>query len=156
MNISLPYSPFHSIEWLESFFKENYYKLPYNRFMWWRSYTPRTKPLSFRESLRDRILNGDFDFASFKFEAELVEHKMNEKFTELSKDIGRYVEETSLDRSRRIRLLEDFEKDEASKLNQLLNEFLSNFNITRDQYEEEVVNWNDSLIEFYYYIKEKY
>ena len=34
---------------------------PYDRFMWWRSYTPKNKPLTNRHPLRDRIANGDFE-----------------------------------------------------------------------------------------------
>ena len=57
----LPYNPVHSVEWLEKYLKTNYYKKKYDRFMWWRSYTLRNNPLSNRHSLRDRILNGDFE-----------------------------------------------------------------------------------------------
>jgi len=156
MNINLPYSPFHSIEWLEKFFSENYYKKPYDRFMWWRSYTSKNKPLSNRATLRDRILNGDFDTSPFKFEAEIVEHRINNKWLELRNDSGRYVEETSMDRSRRKRLLEDFNKDEINKLEELKKSFLLTFKITDELYEKEILNTELELIDFYFFIEEKY
>lgn len=156
MNINLPYQPLHSTEWLESFFSQNFYKKPYDRFMWWRSYTTKTKPLSHRSTLKERILNGDFDASPFKFESEIVEHRLNEKYKALYKDTGRYVEETSLDRSRRKRLLQDYEKDEAKKLEELQKAFLLNFKITKEQYEEEIVNADLDLIDFYFYVEEKY
>ena len=121
MNINLPYSPTTSLEELEDHLTTNYFKKPYDRFMWWRSYTLKNKPLTSRHPFKDRILNGDFDIGSFKYEAQVVEHRMNDKWRELYRDTGRYVEETSLDRARRKRLLEDFEKDEANKLQELEN-----------------------------------
>lgn len=153
---TLPYTPTHSLEWLESFFKKNYYKMPYNRFMWWRSYTTKTKPLTTRHPLRERILNGDFDYSSYSYEAEVVEHKINDKYKLLRNDPGKYVEETSLDRSRRKRLLEDFNKDETTKLEELKNAFLTTFKLDRDQYEYELMNTELELIDFYFFIEEKY
>lgn len=153
---ALPFNPSHSQEWLEKFFTKNYYKKPYDRFMWWRSYVPKNKPLSPKASLRDRILNGDFDVSSFKFESEIVEHKINQKYLDLIGDHGRYTEETSLDRARRKRLLEDFDKDEANKLAELQKQFVLYFKITEEQYQEEITNSELELIDFYFYIEEKY
>jgi len=156
MEIEKPYNPTHSVKWLEDYFKENYYKRPYNRFHWWRSYVDKNKPMSTRSPLRDRILNGDFGLASYKFEAEVVEHRMNERFVELYTDMGRYVEETSLDRARRKRLLEDYEADEKRKLNDLAKSFSDLIGLTKEKIFDELVDYNDTLIEFYYFITEKY
>ena len=156
MGIDKPYKPVHSVKWLEDYFKDNYYKRPYNRFHWWRSYVDKNKPMSNRSPLRDRILNGDFGLASYKFEAEVVEHRMNERFAELYTDMGRYVEETSLDRARRKRLLEDYETDEKRKLNDLAKSFSDLIGLTKEKIFDELVEYNDTLIEFYYFITEKY
>jgi len=156
MNISLPHNPVHSLEWLDKYFKKNYYKRPYNRFHWWRSYVDKNKPLSNRSPLRDRILNGDFDFGPYKFEAEVVEHRINEKYVKYFNDQGRYVEETSLDRARRKRLLEDFEADESKKLDDLAKGFSDLIGITKEKVLDELEQFDDTLIEFYYHITEKY
>jgi len=155
MIINLPHKPVHSVEWLEDFFAKNYYKKPYDRFSWWRKYTSINKPLSKRSPLRDRILNGDFDIGSYSFEAELVEHTINDKFIKNYNDQGKFVEETSLDRARRKRLLEDFKKDESRKLEELVKSFRDLLPITEEEIWEELANYNDTLIEFYYYITEK-
>ena len=47
-------------------------------------------------------------------------------------DAGKFVEKASILKSRRTRLLEDFEKDEADKLKRLEKEFVSNFKITKE------------------------
>lgn len=151
---TVPYSQ----EWLEDFFSKNYYKKPYDRFMWWRSYTAKTKPLHKLHPLRDKILNGDFDYAPFKLEAMLVEHRLNQQWIEGGhKDPGKFFSETSVDKARRKRLLEDFDKEETRRLADLKREFLFTFKITSDQYEDEMTNSDtENLIEFYYYIEEKY
>ena len=156
MKIDTPYKPPHSVSWLESYFKKNYYKRPYNRFHWWRSYVDKNKPLSNRSPLRDRILNGDFDFGPYKFEAEVVEHRMNEKYVELHEDMGRYVEVTSLDRARRKRLLEDYEADEKRKLEDLAKSISELIGLAKEAILDELIEFNDTLIEFYYHITEKY
>jgi len=154
--MNLPYSPIHSKEWLEKYLKKNYYKKKYDRFMWWRSFTLRNNPLSNRHPLRDRIINGDFDLGSFVFEIELVEHRINEKFKEIGHDYVQYVEAISLDRARIKRLKEDRDKDEAKKLVELKNAFLSEFKMTKEQYEKEVVKAHKDLLTFYYKMESKY
>ena len=154
--MNLPYSPIHSKEWLEKYLKKNYYTKKYDRFMWWRSFTLRNNPLSNRHPLRDRIINGDFDLGSFVFEIELVEHRINEKFKEIGHDYVQYVEAISLDRARIKRLKEDRDKDEAKKLVELKNAFLSEFKITKEQYEKEVVKTHKDLLTFYFKMESKY
>ena len=156
MNINLPYRPLHSEQWLEKYFKDNYYKKPYDRFKWWRNYVSKTKPLFDRTPLRDRILNGDFDFGPYKFEAEVVEHRLNKKAIELHNDQGRYIEETSLDRARRKRLLEDFESDEKRKLEQLTRNFRDLIGKPEEEILNELQDYSGTLIEFYFYITDKY
>ena len=157
MNISLPYSPSHSIEWLQEFFNKDYYKKPYDRFMWWRSYTPKRRPLHARQPLIDRIINGDFDMAPYRFEAEIVEHRLNEKWVEYQGDGGRYVEDCRMDIARRKRLMEDFEKEEGKRLEELRTLFTRELKMTKQDYDVEVEQaQSESLVDFYYEMKEKY
>ena len=46
-----------------------YQPLNYNRFMWWRSHTDGIKSLSKRATLKDRIVNGDFNESSYFMQA---------------------------------------------------------------------------------------
>ena len=153
----LPYTPHHSLEWLEKFFEKSYYKKPYDRFMWWRSYTPKFRPLTTRHPFRDRILNGDFDLAPYRFEAEIVEHRMNQKYIECKGDHTVFNESSSVDRARRKRLLEDYDKEEIKRLEEIKKGFIHDIRITKEEYDEEVVNTKtNSLIDFYYEMEEKY
>lgn len=153
----LPYSPVHSVEWLEKYLKTNYYKKKYDRFMWWRSYTLRNNPLSNKHPLRDRIFNGDFDLGSFSYEIELVEHRLNEKHKQFLNDDVQLREAVQLDKARRKRLQEDRDKDEVSKLEELKKCFLFEFHITSKQYDREILKYTGpDLINFYYRMEDKY
>ena len=153
---TLPYSPENTIEWLEEYLTTNYYKKPYDRFMWWRNYTPKYRPLHSRKPLRDRIANGDFDTSSFKYEAQVSEHKLNKMYIESKGDMGVYSHNSALEANRRKRLLEDFTKDENKKLEDLYLAFRDKFGLSRELFEEEIVNSDGELIEFYDYIESKY
>lgn len=130
--------------------------LKYNRFRWWRMYDNPNKPLDTRQPLRDRILNGDFEYSHYKYQAEWCEHEMNDAWEECFPDVGKFNEKTSLIRSRRKRLLEDFEKDEHSKLEELISSFTKHYRLNKEQVEEEMLNFLGDLTGFYYHIEDKY
>ena len=161
MNIELPFKPKWSKQWIETKLKRDYFKKPYDRFMWWRSYTPKCKPLGYKASFRDKIVNGDYEFGPYLMEVELVLHTMNEKFKELvgsdgEVDHGKYHAETSIDRARKKRLMEDHDKDEVRKLTELRNNFVKEFKMTYDDYDKEVTIGSDDLVSFYYKMEDKY
>jgi hypothetical protein len=161
MEVPLPFKPKWSKQWIETKLKRRFFKKPYDRFMWWRSYTPKNKPLGLKASLIDRIINGDFESGPFLLEVELVYHTMNEKFKSLvgrdgEVDWGKYTAETSIDRARKKRLLEDHEKDEFKKLDDLRKLFKKEFKMTEDEYEKEITKGSDTLVDFYYKLDDKY
>jgi hypothetical protein len=108
-------------------------KLKYNQFRWWRMYDDPKPKLHPRTPLRDRIMNGDFDYPHYKYQAMWVEHDINDMRELYKNDSGRYVEESSLLRTRRKRLMEDFEKEENEKLESLVTEFTRNFKCSVEQ-----------------------
>ena len=150
-----PYSPVTSRKELDKKFSK-LRKLTYNAFRWWRMYDNPNKPLCNRSPFRDRILNGDFDYSHYKYQADWCEHEMNDIAEECRDDIGKFVEKTSLLRSRRKRLLEDFEKDENSKLEMLIKTFTVHFRCNKEQVYEEIEKCSGSLMDLYYIIEDKY
>jgi len=161
MEISLPFEPKWSKQWIETKLKRRFFKKPYDRFMWWRSYTLKNKPLGIKASLIDRIINGDFEAGPFLLEVELVHHTINEKFKALigndgEVDYGKYSVETSIDRARKKRLLEDHDKDEFRKLDDLRKLFKKEFKITEEEYKKEITKGSDTLVDFYYKLEKKY
>ncbi len=161
MEVALPFEPKWSKQWIETKLKKRFFKKPYDRFMWWRSYTPKNKPLSIKASLIDRIINGDFEPGPFLLEVELVYHTMNEKFKSVigqngEADWGKFHAETSIDRARKKRLLEDHDKDEFKKLDDLRKLFKKEFRLTDEEYEKELTRGSDTLVDFYYKLDDKY
>ena len=131
-------------------------KINYNPYRWWRMYESRTKPLNKRASLRDRILNGDFDFPHYWYQAQWVEHDINDLYEKHKDRIDVYIEKVPILTSRRKRLLEDFEREEKEKLEILVKDFSNNFLIDEEQTKKEMENCRGSLIDLYYLIEEKY
>ena len=161
MEVALPFKTKWSKQWIETKLKKRFFKKPYDRFMWWRSYTPKNKPLGIKAPLIDRIINGDFEAGPFLLEVELVYHTMNEKYKSVigqngEPDMGKFHAETSIDRARKKRLLEDHDKDEFKKLDDLRKLFKKEFRLTDEEYEKELTRGSDTLVDFYYKLEDKY
>jgi len=72
-------------------------------------------------------------------------------------DYSKYHQETSIDRARMKRLLEDHEKEEYRKLDDIKRLFLVKFKLTSEQYDKEVLNTSaKDLADFYYRMEKKY
>ena len=153
--MTIPFNPTTSRKQLDKKFSK-LRKLNYNAFRWWRMYDNPNKPLDNKSLLRDRILNGDFDYSHYKYQSDWCEHEMNDIAIECGDDVGKFVEKTSLLRSRRKRLLEDFEKDENGKLETLIKAFTIHFRCNEEQVYEEISKCSGSLMDLYYIIEDKY
>ena len=160
--VKVPFKPKWSRKWIEKKLGERYFKKPYDRFMWWRSYTPKNKPLDKRASFRDRILNGDFEQATYLLEIDLAQHTMNDKYlntitTNGDADTGKFHSETAIDRARIKRLNEDYEKDEHNKLEDIRKGFVLHLKMTKEQYDKEVIKTTSKdLLAFYDKMSDKY
>lgn len=151
-----PFKPTHSVEWLENYFAENCFKKPYDRFMWWRGYVTKKKPLFPQAFFKDKVENGDYDYPHYRYEAELVEHKLREAYLNRI-DIVQFNESQSLNMARRKRLLEDHEKEENKRLEALYKECYRTFRITKERVQEEIMNLNgDTVKDLYLVLEEKY
>ena len=131
-------------------------KLNYNQFRWWRLYDAKNKPLTNRHTLRDRILNGDFDLSPYYAQIALCEHTLNDLEEQYFDDYVQFNDKASIWKTRRKRLLEDYEKDEAERLSSLIQAFTVHYRLTKNQVEEKLTKWRGSLIDFYYHIDDKH
>ena len=93
---------------------------------------------------------------SFVFEIELVQHRINEKYEKIGHDEVQYREQIQLDKARLKRLQEDREKDEKNKLEVLKKAFVLEFNMTKEQYDKEVIKSHRDLLSFYFKMDDKY
>ena len=158
---NLPWKPKYSRQWLETLLSRTHFKKPYDRFMWWRSYTPKNKPLPHKADFRAKLANGDYESGPYLLEVELCKHTMNDKFKGCitgngEPDWGKYNVETSIDRARMKRLLEDYDKEETRKLEDLRTLFSKEFNMTKEDYEKEVTKGSDTLVQFYDKMEKRY
>ena len=131
-----------------------YQPLNYNRFMWWRSHTDGIKPLGKRATLKDRIVNGDFNESSYYMQAQLALHNAKDKVDLNRHDHSDQLDILSVDLARYKRLMEDFNKEETARLEALYDAFTKTFNMTRSELEEELCNWPGELLSYYKYCME--
>ena len=75
-----------------------------------------------------------YDSARKLLEGRTIE---NVWWQECDEDYQKFLEKSKLLGARRKRLLEDYEKDEFNKLEEIYSQFQKNFDITRKQIEEE-------------------
>tara|TARA_S200002703_G_scaffold23834_2_gene20709 strand:- start:638 stop:1150 length:513 start_codon:yes stop_codon:yes gene_type:complete len=129
--------------------------LNYNQFRWWRRYDQPNRPLHKNASFLDKIRNGDLDFSHYWWQAKLTEIEMNDLLKK-SIDYQDFSEKSQVDRARRRRLWEDFEKDEAEKLQLIRKEFSKEFRMTEEDYENELFEFDGSLEDLYHHCSVKY
>ncbi len=123
--------------------------LKYNKFQWWRRFASPNKPLEDKAVLIDKIKNGDLEFSNYYWQALYTELELNAKREEV-KDGREWIEATQVGRARRKRLWEDFEKDEAKKLEYLKKQFVKTFKMSVEDYEEQLLKVDGTLEDLYY------
>lgn len=128
----------------------------YNRFMWWRSHTDGNIPLSKKSPLKDRIENGDFGESSYKWQAQLALYNALDKVDLKTHSCHNQLEILQVDLARYKRLMEDFNKEESSRLESLYKSFTSKFQITKDDLIDLLCEWSGDLVSFYIYMCKNY
>jgi len=125
--------------------------LNYNQFRWWRTHTDNVQPLGKRHPLKDRIINGDFEPSSYFWQAQLSLYTALDK-VDLSKDDHQMqMEKLAVDLARHKRLMEDYEKEETSRMEALYDAFTSAYKLTKSELEEKFANFNGTILDFYEY-----
>jgi len=129
--------------------------LNYNQFRWWRRFDQPNKALDKNAPLLDKIQNGDLEFSHFWWQAKYTEIELNQKLNE-SIDYHHFLESCQVDRARRKRLYEDFDKIEPELLLYIQKEFVKEFRMTKEDYEDEVGEFGGSLEDLYHHCSVKY
>lgn len=128
-------------------------KLSYNKFRWWRMYDDPRKPLPNKSSFLDKILNGEYDYSHYSYQAQLCEHELNQMWLDCKSDMQLFNEKSSVLRARRKRLLGDFEKDENEKLKKIFKEFSKNFKVSDEELATTIErDFDGTLEELYHYM----
>ena len=125
--------------------------LNYNKFMWWRRFTSKIKPLPKNAKFLDKIKNGEYEFSHYFWQAQFCELEINQKYIEYKRDIHKLLENNGVDLNRRKRLWEDFNKIETETLSQLKKGFTREFIMTNEEYDQHVISFDGTTEEFYMY-----
>ena len=125
--------------------------LNYNRFKWWRRFDSKIKPLPRGAKFIDRIKNGEYEFSHYYWQWKLSEIELNEFHKKYRGNIQTLIENNSVDLARRKRLIEDFEKDENTRLKTLQDGFLREFEMTKEEYYSHIEEFDGTIEDFYIY-----
>jgi hypothetical protein len=128
--------------------------LNYNKFMWWRTHTQKGHPLGRRSPLKARIINGDFNFSCYYWQAQNTVIQARKKLDLTKDDSQTQYEKVTMEVARYRRLMEDFNKEESARIEELITAFTSSFKITEDEFFDRLSNWAGDLLSFYESLEE--
>jgi hypothetical protein len=128
-------------------------KNTYNRFYWWRRFQPRQTLHPYRR-LDERISNGDFEASDYHWQT-LWENELEKQAISEEPSIDKQHEIRCMFGERRRRLNNDYEKDEQKILDEMYKAFRVELRMNKDEVEDEMLQFDGTLSEFYYYIYNK-
>jgi hypothetical protein len=128
----------------------------YNKFYWWRNFSPKVKPLMKHFPFKDKVLNGDYELSEYYWMAQHAVYEGMKKVNLKKDDTGTQIEKLALDRAKYKRLMADFQKEEDNRLKGFLEELLKEFFIEKEQLDEELLRFDGLAKEFYLYLEKKY
>ena len=128
-------------------------KNTYNRFYWWRRFQPRETLHKYRR-LNERIPNGDFEVSDYHWQLQ-YEDVLEKEATAKEPNSDKKHEIRCMFGERKRRLSKDYEMDEKKILDEMYKAFKNELKMTREQVDEEMLNFEGTLSEFYHYIYNK-
>jgi hypothetical protein len=130
-----------------------YQKQNYNPYYWWRRFRGRDTVHKYQR-LEMKISNGDFEVSDYHWWM-LWENELEKEALVKIDDPGKRHEIRCLYGERRRRLMDDFEKDEAKILEAMYKDFRIELKMSQEEVEDEMLQFEGTLSEFYYYIYNK-
>lgn len=128
-------------------------KNTYNKFYWWRRFQPR-QTLHHYNRLSERIPNGDFEVSDYYWQS-MWETELEKQAVAEERSVDKQHEIRCMFGERRRRLNNDYEKDEQKILDEMYKAFRIELRMNREEVEDEMLNFDGTLSEFYYYIYNK-
>ena len=128
-------------------------KNTYNRFYWWRRFQPRETLHKYRR-LNERIPNGDFEVSDYHWQLQ-YEDVLEKEATAKEPNSDKQHEIRCMFGERKRRLSKDYEMDEKKILDEMYKAFKTELRMTREQVDDEMLNFEGTLSEFYHYIYNK-
>jgi hypothetical protein len=128
-------------------------KKNYDRWYWWRRFQPR-QTLTKLHRLEQRVPNGDFEVSDYHWQL-LWENVLENEAADKEPNPDKKHEIRCMFGERRRRLSKDYEADEAKILSEMYKAFKNELRMTQDQVDEEMLNFDGTLAEFYTYLTNK-
>jgi hypothetical protein len=128
-------------------------KKNYDRWYWWRRFQPRDTLHKYRR-LDERIPNGDFEVSDYYWQLQ-YENVLEQEATDKEPNPDKKHEIRCMFGERRRRLSKDYEADESKILDEMYKAFKNELGLNRDQIDDEMLNFDGTLAEFYYYLTNK-
>ena len=126
----------------------------YNPYYWWRRFKSGKSPLHKYQPLENKIKNGDYEVSDYHWWM-MWEKQLEDKAIEGVTDLAEVHELRGLHGERRRRLATDFERDETQILEAMYRDFWVEFRMRKEELEEEMLQFDGTLTEFYYHIYNK-
>lgn len=132
---------------------EQYTPISYNQWYWWRRFKSRDT-LHKYQPLVAKIKNGDFEVSDYHWWS-LWENELEKEAISKLEDPNKQHELRCLFGERKRRLTEDYVRDEAKILEAMYKDFRVELKMKQEEVEEEMLQFEGTLSEFYYYIYSK-
>ena len=129
------------------------YPKKYNRFQWWRRYHDMQE-LDVKAPILQKILNGDYDYPTYFYQAQHEVYRMYDQIKNVPHPEDR-VDKINLSMERYRRLMEDSQKEEDKRFNAVKKRLSKELNIDKDELEEIMSEFDGTLEELYFYLKNK-
>lgn len=128
-------------------------KKNYDQWYWWRRFKTR-ETLHRYTPLQTRIEHGDFEVSDFHWML-LWERKLEQDALDKERSNDKRHDLRGIYGERKRRLMLDFEKDETKIKSEMYKAFRIEFRLTDAALESEMLQFDGSLKEFYYYLSNK-
>ena len=129
------------------------YPKKYNKFQWWRRYQ-EVQELDEKAPMGLKILNGDYDYPSYFYEAQHEVYRMHDEVKDMKMNEDR-VDRINLYMERYRRLMEDAHKEEDKRFNGLKKRLSKEFKMTKEEIEEIMEDFDGTISDLYLYLKNK-
>ena len=126
-------------------------KKTYNQFVWWRRYQQR-QTLNDKMPLLTKIINGDYETSDYYYQAEHENYLLEDAVKHI-KYYEDKMDKIGLFRTRYKKLHEDFLREETEIMTKMTKEFVREFKISKEEFNEVIETFDGTVLELYEHLK---
>jgi hypothetical protein len=131
-------------------------QISFNRFYWWRNYSNGETPISPKSSIPQKIKAGYYSFPNAYFwSAQLSLIEIEEEIERLG-SYDKMIELNGTTKNRYKRLIEDYHKDEAIKLERIYVDFTKHYIPNKDEVKKICEEFDGDITELYNFFEKNH